>query len=311
MTPSPARPAPPTVRKMTLGAVSRGRVQAPLRVLAMGVPGVGKSTFAAGAPAPIFLGAEDGTNSLDVSRFPTPTTWTEVLEGVRTLTSEKHEYKTLVIDTLDSLEPLVWKQIIARDGKADGIEQVGGGYGKGYIAACDEWRVLISDLERVRAAGMNVVLLAHCTVVNFKNPIGPDFDRYVMKLDKRAGSAIAEWVDVHLFAQFEGGVKEERGKRPKGWSTETRILHTRRTAAWDAKNRFDLPEELPLSWEDFHAAVRGGRDQDALRARIIDIIGKLPPEHAGPATGALARATDPQKMAQLENWVLSRLPEEK
>jgi hypothetical protein len=305
---APARAAAPP-RRMTLTAVTRGRVATNLRVLLMGVPGVGKTTFAAGAPAPIFIGGEDGANNLDVARFPLPGSWPEVLEAVRALAQEEHVYKTLVVDTLDSLEPLVWRAIVARDGKAQNIEQVGGGYGKGYSAAVDEWRVLLAELERVRSR-MHVVLLAHCQVKSFKNPSGADYDRYQMKLEQRAGAVFSEWVDAHLFAQFEGGVHEERGKRAKGWSSEVRVLHTRRTAAWDGKNRYDLPETLPLDWADLWEAVQSGRDQGALRARVEAMIERLGDADRTKASAALARATDGVQLAQLENWAATKLPKE-
>lgn len=307
MSTSPAR----ALRRMNLSAVTTGRIEAPLRVLLMGVPGVGKSTFAASCPAPIYLGAEDGTNSLDVARFPTPQSWEDVLDAVRTLAAEKHDYRTLVVDTLDSLEPICWRAVVGRDRKATSIEEVGGGYGKGFAAAVDEWRVFISELERLRAAGMNAVLLAHCWVMNYKNPAGPDFDRFVMKLEKRAGAAFSEWVDAHLFAQFEGGAKEERGKRAKGWSSDARVVHTRRTAAWDAKNRYDLPETMPLSWEEFAAAVQSGRAPEAIRKRIEEALAKLEGDDATKARAALVRASDGQKLAQLENWILTRMPRDK
>ena len=99
--------------RMTLSAVTRGRVAAPLRVLCYGVEGVGKSTLGASAPAPIFLGAEDGSALLDVARFPQPRAWTDVLEAVRVLIHEEHDYRTLVIDSLDWIEPLVWAAVCA------------------------------------------------------------------------------------------------------------------------------------------------------------------------------------------------------
>lgn len=239
--------------RMKLGATIKGRQEAPKRTLVIGVEGVGKSTFASNAPAPIFLCSEDGTAQLDIERFPAPQTWTEVLDAVFELTVAEHAHKTLVIDTLDWAEPMLWAHICERD-KQDNIEAYG--YGKGYVAALDEWRILIAALERMRATKkMEVVMLAHSWIKPFKNPEGQDFDRYEMKLHPKASGLIKEWCDNVLFANFETfATKDPKTKRVKGVSSGARLLYTTRTAAYDAKNRYDLPESIPLDWGEYAAA---------------------------------------------------------
>ncbi len=61
-----------TKKKMCIESVRTGRIEKPIRVLMYGTDGVGKTTFAADAPGPVFLAAEDGTAQLDVARFPEP-----------------------------------------------------------------------------------------------------------------------------------------------------------------------------------------------------------------------------------------------
>ncbi len=266
---SPKLTPPPPPSRMTLAAVSKGKRVRPVRCLLYGVEGIGKSTFAGAAPSPIFIGAEDGTDHLDVPRFPTPTSWGEVLEALKVLSTQEHSYKTLAIDTLDWLEPLCWEFICNRDG-AQNIEAYG--YGKGYVAALDEWRRLLAALERLREAkGMHVVLLAHSWIKPFKNPEGDDFDRHELKLHAKAGGLLKEWSDVVLFANYETfAEKDSRTKRVKGVSTGARLIYTTRTAAFDAKNRYDLPESMPLDWEEFFGAVQAHRPADpkALEAEI-------------------------------------------
>jgi len=136
----------PPPKRMTLTNVSKGKIAKPVRVLLFGVEGVGKTTFASKAPRPIFLGPEDGSSELDVERFPEPHSWPEILEAVDTLTAESHEYQTLVVDTLDWIEPFCWAQVCTKpDDKGilhDQIEDFG--FGKGYNKALDEWRVFLS-----------------------------------------------------------------------------------------------------------------------------------------------------------------------
>jgi hypothetical protein len=271
-----AKPVAKPPSRMTLDNVVRGRLAKPLRVLLFGVEGVGKSTFASCAPSPIFLGTEDGTSELDVARFPDPSSMADVYDAISTLTTEQHNHQTLVIDTLDWLEPVLWRRVCEVASQPD-IESFG--FGKGYIAALDEWRVLLSKLDRMRAAkGMQIIMLAHSWIKPFMNPSGENYDRYELKLHAKTGGLIKEWCDAVLFANYETfAVKKSKTERAKATDTGARIIHTQRRAAWDAKNRFDLPEELPLDWDAFADAVAAHRPASPAhtRARIEAMLTEL------------------------------------
>jgi hypothetical protein len=268
--PAKLNPPPPRTVRMTLASVSRGIVQAPYRLVVHGTDGVGKSTFAADAPSPIFLGAEDGTGHLDVARFPAPQSWQDVLDAVRTLTNEEHSFKTLAVDSLDWVEPHIWQHICDQTG-ADNIEAVGGGFQKGYKAALDVWRLFLSALERLQATkGMHVILIAHTSIKMFKNPEGDDYERYVLKLDSGAAGLCREWAKGVYFANYETFAVKEKSKRVKGVSTGARLLYTSRTAAYDAKDRYALPESLSLSWSDFDAAAKAAAPADP-KALVAEI----------------------------------------
>jgi hypothetical protein len=242
-------------RRMSMANVVKGLVKSPDRILLYGVEGIGKSTFAASAPKPIFIAPErDGTARIDTNRFAQTETWGDVIDGIDALTQDEHDYRTLVIDTLDAAEAMLWRFICTRDSKGS-IEDYG--YGKGYVAALDEWRVFLSRLERLRREKkMGIILIAHSWIKPFKNPEGDDFDRYQLKLHEKAGGLLKEWGDAVLFANFEIlTAKENEKARAKGVSTGERIVHTQRTAAFDAKNRYGLPETLPLDYAAFVAAI--------------------------------------------------------
>lgn len=242
--------------RMTLESVTRGKIRKPKKVGVMGPEGIGKTTFGAGSPNPIFICAEAGTEMVDVNRFPTPQDWKDVLDGVRVLQKPGHEFKSLVIDTLDWIEPLIWKKV-CEDAKVKSIEQVGGGYGKGYLAAVDQWRVLLYELELVREAGMNVILLAHSKIKNFNNPEGDNFDRWEMAINDRAAGIVKQWVNDFMFANYETLTRSGEGfdkKKHKGVDTGERYLYTTRRAAFDAKHRGILPDQIPLSWDDYERA---------------------------------------------------------
>lgn len=309
----PPKPVQPKPSRMTLGAVVKGKLQQPARVVLYGVEGIGKSTFGADAPSPIFLGAEDGTSQLDVTRFPSPEAWPEVLEAVRVLANETHEYKTLVVDTLDWAEPLLWRFICQRDSTvASPLKNIEAyGFGKGYQAALDEWRIFLAALERMRnAKGMHVVLVAHSWIKPFKNPEGDDYDRYEMKLNNKASGLVKEWADAVLFANFEVLTAKDDRKRIRGVDSDARVIHAQRRAAFDAKNRYGLPETLPLSWADFQAAMEKGQvaEPSTLKAEILRKAKLLGGEDEVKTVASLERVgDDATKLAQLNNWAAAKV----
>jgi hypothetical protein len=260
--PTPA--APPRPNRMTLASVTRGKVEAPYRLLIHGTDGVGKTTFGADAPDPIFLGTEDGTGHLDVARFPTPESWDDLKDAIATLTADAGGFKTLVLDSLDWAEPMLHAKL-CREHNVSIVEDLGGGYGKWVGIVVDQWRSLLAQLERLqRTQGMHVILIAHSFIKQFANPEGLDYSRYVLKLADKSGALCREWVKGCYFAQYETfAEKDKQTKRVKGVSTGARLLYTQRTAAYDAKDRYGLPEALPLSWDEFEAAAKSGASEIA------------------------------------------------
>jgi hypothetical protein len=301
--------APPPLSRMRLDKLVKGRLKQHVRSVLYGPEGVGKTTFGAGAPAPIFLGAEEGSAMLDVVRFPTPQSWADVLEAIRVLTVEPHEYRTLVVDTLDWIEPLIWAHICRRDEQSN-IE--GYGYGKGYQVALDEWRVFLNRLEGLRAAKpVHLVLLAHAWIKPFKNPAGEDYDRYELKIHNKAAGLVKEWSDAVLFANWETYAKKDERKRVRGVSTGARLIYTERTAAYDAKNRYNLPGELPLSWSDFESAMDAGQVAPAedLCAEITRKAKELGGDLEKTILATLEKAKDAASLALINNRVNARLAE--
>lgn len=243
---------------ITLANVTRGDAIKPPRIVVYGGDGVGKTTFAAGAPAPIFIRAEDGLGILDVAAFPPATLFSEVLDAMRALASEEHTYKTLVVDSLDWLEQLIWAQV-AREKNVQHIEELG--FGKGYVMADDQWQrfYLGCDVLRTRKK-MQVILICHSQIKRFDAPDSEPYDRYELKLHKRAAALAMEWADVVGFAQHERVVQESEvgfnKKVRRGFGTGERVLHLSETPAYDAKNRFSLPQTVPLHYPALLAALR-------------------------------------------------------
>lgn len=244
--------------------IVNGAARKPLRVVLQGQEGVGKTTWASKCPGSVFLTCEDGGGMLDYARVLLPT-WHELREAVWQLQRDPQGIRTIVIDTIDGYERLLWADICEK-ANVDTIEEVGGGFGKGYTRAAEQMQQLIRDVGVLRDRhGMNVIVLAHVHVRSFNDPTGPAYDRYEMRLHKGTAALWSSWADAVLFACFDATVlkagKQGRLKAAetmeKGKATEVRrVVYTTKEAAFDAKNRDGLPEELPLEWAAFAKAIR-------------------------------------------------------
>lgn len=297
--------------KMGLANIKKGRFETPLCLVLYGPEGIGKSTFAANAPGAVFLGAEDGTAHLDVARFPVPTSWDEVREGMGVLGSDKHDYRSVVIDTADWLEPLIHDAVCKEGGKAS-IEDFG--YGKGYVQALDRWRLFVAELDGLRAKrGMNVIVLAHSQVKTFRNPAGDDYDRYELKLHAKAGGLLKEWANAVLFTNYLTYAKDNKDNKVKMQGDGSRVVYTEHRPAWDAKNRYGLPFRLPLDWAEFERAARAGEPAsfEELSAEIAKLVAAVDDKTKEQAAPAIARCgKDTRKLAALADWLRSKANKE-
>jgi hypothetical protein len=227
-----------------LSTISRGKRPRHIFALFYSTDGVGKTTVCSHAPNPIFIGAEKGTEQLDVARFPQTESISELLAQIRALQSEKHDFDSVVLDSLDWVEPLIWKAV-CDEGKVETIEQYAGGYGKGYVRALDLWRTLLGELS-VLNEKMHVLLIGHAQIKSFQDPELPTaYDRYQLKINDKAAALVREAADAVLFARFETELVKTSGKaRARGEGV--RVMYSESRPAFDAKNRFNLPFCMPL-----------------------------------------------------------------
>ncbi len=234
-------------------SITSGRQPAPRRIMLYGTHGIGKSTFASMAPSPVFIQTEDGLGEIDCDRFPLAASHTDVMSALAELAREEHGYETVVIDSLDWLERLIWTDVCHKRGVAS-IEDIG--YGKGYVFAATNWRDLLHALDHLRnERGMQCVLLAHAKIEKFENPETDPYDRYSPRLHKFASALIQEWCDEVLFATYRVHArKSDEGfgnSRTTGVGNGERIIRTTERPAHVAKNRLGLPDELPLEYRAF------------------------------------------------------------
>jgi hypothetical protein len=290
-----------------LSNVTRGKIRKAALVLIYGPDGVGKSTFGANAPSPIFLGTEDGSGNLDVARFPSPKTFNDVLASIDALAKGKHEFESLVIDSLDWLEPLVWKQV-CEAAKVDQIEDLG--YGKGYVNALKLWGEMIERLKELRTERkMNIILVAHSQMKPHADPLtNTTYDRYTLKLNDKAAALWREYVDFVLFTNFEVATTTDKTGKTRAYGEGTRYIYTERRPSFDAKNRMNLPFRMPLSWDDFKRACEVGSPEDPAKIKesIQALLKQAPAEIVPRVQEKLIQAgDDPAKLVVIKNRLLS------
>jgi AAA domain len=239
------------------------RIRAPKVVIA-GANKIGKSTFAASSPAAIGILTEQGMDAIDSHAFPVATSLADVYAAIGTLIDEEHEFQTLFIDSLDWLEPLLHAHVCQANGWSD-IEKPG--YGKGYIAAADEWRNLLTGLDALREhRNMGVVLIAHDKIKRIEDPLTEGYDSHVLKLHDRASALVMEWADVIGYAGYRVfTTKTDAGfgqKETKANTTGERLLHVEAHPAHCGGNRFGL-RNMPLDWNAFSVALTAAQTLQA------------------------------------------------
>jgi len=223
--------------------ITKGKQTRAQRVVIYGVESVGKSTFAAKFPRPLFLDIEQGTSHLDVDRCEI-NTWKQLTDA---LTEAKAtDYKTVVIDSADWAERLCVEDLLASTKKTS-IEDFG--FGKGWVMVAERMSRFLSSVDQLIDADKNVVLIAHSKIVRFEAPDAlAAYDRYELKLSKQSAPLLKEFADELWFLRFKTKVSTTDSGKGKGIGGKERILLTTHSAAYDAKTRSGLAEELPLEW---------------------------------------------------------------
>ncbi len=230
--------------------LKRIRATLPPRVLIYGPPGMGKTTLAAEFPAPVFLQIEDGTpGDLEIASFGRLTSLDDVNGAIDALYTDDHDRQTLVIDSLDKLEPLVWAKACV-DNNWQTIESPG--YGKGYVTCDSYWRDLVDGANALRRdKGMAVVYIAHSTIDRVDDPMTQSYSRFDIRLHKRAIGIFQDECDVILFLNQDTTIKQDDPKAKQGAGTRVRAdgggnrwIYAAPRPAFVAKNRYGIPDKM-------------------------------------------------------------------
>lgn len=231
--------------------ITKGKRARAQRVVIYGPEGIGKSSLAAQFPDPLFIDTEGSTDNMDVARADKPTSWTMLMNHIAFVKANPTICQTLIIDTIDWAETLALQYICAQHGKS-GIEDFG--WGSGYTYLIEEIGRLLDRLQELVELGINVVLTAHAQVKKFTKPdeLG-GYDRYELKLSNKktetnVSAKVKEWADMVLFLNYKTYIiTDEKTKKQKAQGGQ-RVMQTTHSPSWDAKNRHNLPEELPMDF---------------------------------------------------------------
>lgn len=243
---------------ISISNLRRIRAIDPPRCLIYGPPGLGKTTLASEWPDPVFLQVEDGTpGDLELASFGRLTSFDDIMDAIGSLYTEDHEQKTVVLDSLDKLEPLVWAKVCA-DNSWQTIETPG--YGKGYVSADAYWRDLIEGMNALRRdKGMGVVYIAHSSIETVNDPMTQAYSRFDIRLHKRAVGIFQDEVDAILFLNQDVSIKSDdpkaKGARVRADGGGNRWLYAAPRPAFVAKNRYGIPDKLMYERGKGYAAL--------------------------------------------------------
>jgi hypothetical protein len=242
---------------MGLQTTKKGDNNRPRRVMPYGVHGIGKSTFAANFPSPVFIETEDGLEGIQTHAVGdgVAKSYDEVMDRLRQVYQEEHDFKTVVIDSVDWLEQLIFAKV-CEDKRVKTIEDIG--YAKGYVFAMEYWKVVLQALEDINLQrGMHIVLISHCAIEKFEDPCDANYDRFTPALHKKTSAPLLmQWVDEVLFLRrevFTQSAGEEFGKKKFKAKAGEPMLYTTEMPFYTAKNRANLPEAMTF---DMYAAYR-------------------------------------------------------
>lgn len=246
-----------------LDKVRPARRNRPPRIILSGTPKIGKSTWASEFTRPVFIpiDKEEGIDDVDADAFPVAKSFGDVLAAVKALIEEDHDYKTLAIDSISTLSPLVMKHAMEVEKVAE-EKKLGGGYGREFNTAIALWSELLEGIDQLRDRGMTTILIGHVAKTSFEDPINGSYSQFEIDLPKKVAAVIKRWADCILFANWEVYRKSE----DVGFNKEThratgvgeRKLFTQERPSHPGGGRGvygQLPYELPFTAEAFRAAV--------------------------------------------------------
>lgn len=258
---------------MKFDPTSIGKAQSnlPPRIIISGKPKSGKTTWGAKAPSPIFIPivGEEGCNDIidenntpvDVTATPVVRSFDELVSVLEWLRDGEHEFKTVVLDSLSTCERMIHGDICKAEG-AKSIELAAGGYGKGYTMAMERFRTITQIVSELREKRKMInILVAHVTPRSLTDTdTNEQYDAFDLALHKKVVALFEQWADWMVFATKDYYSNAE-GKRVEQKLNKL-IIHGKAHLPIGGRSIAKLmPKEIPLTWQDFHNAVKTAKSQ--------------------------------------------------
>jgi hypothetical protein len=262
--------------------IERGISRGAVRVVLYGTEGIGKSTLAAQFPAAVILDTEDGTRQIDCARVRCAD-WMTLQGAMVDLGGNAQGFQTVVVDSVDWAERMALEYMLRKDGKRS-VEDYG--FGKGFVKLAESFSAFLGLADDLIDRGVNVVFVGHSTVKRTTPPdLDEGWDRYELKLSRQVAPLVKEWSDALLFANYRTRLVEGSNGRTRAKGGKERILYAERTAAFDAKNRYGLGAELPMTMEALAPLLDGPRTPRTLgwmdrvaQAQTVEALGQIADE---------------------------------
>jgi hypothetical protein len=148
-----------------LSEISTNRTISAIRVCLYSQPGWGKTYLASKLPDCIFILSEDGLAELSPPHFPVRTDWKNILEDLKSLINEEHNYKNVVFDHLGNMEKLLCDSI-AKSAGVSNVAEIP--YGKGIAEAQTQFRNFLRGCDILRSEkNINVIPNSDKKHINF------------------------------------------------------------------------------------------------------------------------------------------------
>lgn len=200
----------------------------------------GKTTFASKFKDAVFLATEPGTNSLEVF-VDQVKSWTEFTANCKELAAGKHNFKTIVVDTVDNLYKYCSEEVCSKLNIKHESEL---GFGKGFSMVNNEF---LRVLTRLAQLPYGLVLISHSQEKELDTRTGK-IKKMVPTLPEAARKIVCGLVDIILFGENEVIKDETTGKSiglRRVWRTKTHPYYE----AGDRTGR--LPDTIDLDYEKF------------------------------------------------------------
>lgn len=288
--------------------ITKGKLAGAVRAIISGTEGIGKSTLATKIPDSLVVDIEDGSRQIDCARVMA-LDWRAIEWTVDELIKDTQGFRAIVFDTADWLERALIEWMLKQANKKS-IEDFG--YGKGYTMLQEHFSRFLAKCDKLIAKGVHVVFVAHTKVSRVSPPDQTDgYDRYELKLTKQVSPLLKEWSELYLFANYKVQIVEGTDGKLKAQGGKERVMYANRTAAFDAKNRFGLPDEMPMDFAQI-ATVFSGAAPLLAEPPVSQPVTQVQAEEPGtPPTLAsaeqLARLEElkntPSGVAEIEAWL--------